>query len=279
MKASLVAAIGNAPVGVEPPSERAPSGESSFAARYQAAVAEGPADVSAAPCSVRVESGDTLWALVRRQLESGGNRASDGDVLAGVRSVAARNRIDDPNVIVPGQTIDLAAVADVDPGGDSPRLPALDDVPGPAPESASAPVPETLDLGGLVAGGGDRVTSRFGLRRDPLCGERRFHSGIDIAAPQGAGVRAAAGGTVTFAGQQAGYGRTVVIDHGDGRSTVYAHLSAILVRPGDRVDASTEVARVGRTGRATGPHLHFELRQDGVAVDPALASLAIDDRA
>jgi peptidoglycan hydrolase-like protein with peptidoglycan-binding domain len=96
----------------------------------------------------------------------------------------------------------------------------------------------------------------------------RFHAGIDIAAPTGAGVVAAAPGTVVYAGWLAGgWGRLVTIAHGDAR-TMYAHLSKIEVHVGEEVQAGWEIGRVGATGDATGPHLHFELRVRGAAVDP-----------
>ncbi|MDQ7857980.1 MAG: peptidoglycan DD-metalloendopeptidase family protein [Armatimonadota bacterium] len=112
------------------------------------------------------------------------------------------------------------------------------------------------------------LTSRFGYRLHPLFGRRHFHAGIDIAAPRGAPVRAAAAGTVIFAGWYGGYGKLVVLDHGEGTSTLYGHLSAILVAAGARVARDQVVGRVGSTGYATGPHLHFEVRHDGRPVDP-----------
>lgn len=112
------------------------------------------------------------------------------------------------------------------------------------------------------------LTSRFGYRLHPLFGRRHFHAGIDIAAPRGAPVRAAAAGTVIFAGWYGGYGKLVILDHGEGASTLYGHLSAILVAPGARVARDQVIGRVGSTGYATGPHLHFEVRQGGRPIDP-----------
>jgi lipoprotein NlpD len=99
------------------------------------------------------------------------------------------------------------------------------------------------------------LTSRFGLR-----GGRR-HDGIDLGAPEGTSVRAAAAGQVLYAGEQAGYGLIVIIRHADGFISVYAHNSEYLVREGQQVKQGEPIAKVGRTGRATGPHLHFEIRQ------------------
>ena len=95
-----------------------------------------------------------------------------------------------------------------------------------------------------------------------------MHTGLDYPAPRGTPVVAARTGVVTVARWLAGYGNTVAIRHKLGASTLYAHLSAILVRPGERVAAGQPVGRVGATGSATGPHLHFELRVRGAAIDP-----------
>jgi murein DD-endopeptidase MepM/ murein hydrolase activator NlpD len=116
-----------------------------------------------------------------------------------------------------------------------------------------------------------RVTSRFGPRADPFTGAPALHRGLDVAAPAGTPIRAAAGGTVLSAGPRGGYGEAVEIDHGDGTSALYAHASALLVRPGERVEPGQEIARVGSSGRATGAHLHFEVRQGERAVDPLRA--------
>ncbi|HEX9289867.1 MAG TPA: LysM peptidoglycan-binding domain-containing M23 family metallopeptidase [Anaeromyxobacteraceae bacterium] len=97
--------------------------------------------------------------------------------------------------------------------------------------------------------------SRYGVRQ----GQR--HDGIDIAAPEGTVVGAAGGGVVIYAGEQSGYGSIVILRHDTGLLTLYAHASAILVRQGDRVAAGQPIAKVGRSGRTTGPHLHFEVRE------------------
>jgi len=114
-----------------------------------------------------------------------------------------------------------------------------------------------------------RISSGFGMRRDPINGARRQHQGVDIAAPRGTPIRAAADGVVVFSGRQRGYGRTVVIEHADGTRTRYAHAERLLVKAGDTVSGQQEIAAVGNTGRATGPHLHFEVERDGKRIDPA----------
>jgi murein DD-endopeptidase MepM/ murein hydrolase activator NlpD len=113
-----------------------------------------------------------------------------------------------------------------------------------------------------------RITSRFGMRRDPRYNREEFHYGIDIKAHAGERVFAAAGGTVTFAGIQRGFGKLVIIDHGGRVSTVYGHLSSVAVREGDSVRGGAPIGTVGRTGNATGVHLHFEIRKAGTALDP-----------
>jgi murein DD-endopeptidase MepM/ murein hydrolase activator NlpD len=113
-----------------------------------------------------------------------------------------------------------------------------------------------------------RVTSSFGERLDPFNGEGAFHSGIDICAPYGTPVRAAADGDVTGASLGAGYGRGIVLDHGHDVVTVYGHLSAIAVLPGQHVMRGQVIGYVGESGRATGPHLHYEVRVHNVPVNP-----------
>jgi len=114
-----------------------------------------------------------------------------------------------------------------------------------------------------------RVSSIFGNRKDPFTGRLAFHPGIDFAAPWGTTVLSAGAGTVSFVGQINGYGNAVEITHPSGVVTRYGHLSSFLVKEGDPVETGTPIARVGSTGRSTGPHLHFEVRTDDTAVDPA----------
>jgi murein DD-endopeptidase MepM/ murein hydrolase activator NlpD len=113
-----------------------------------------------------------------------------------------------------------------------------------------------------------RVTSGFAMRMHPLLRTWRQHRGVDYAAPVGTPVRSVGDGVVSFAGWQNGYGQTVQIDHGNGRDTLYAHLSRIVVKKGERVDQGQHVGNVGMTGWTTGPHLHFEFRVGGVHKDP-----------
>lgn len=112
------------------------------------------------------------------------------------------------------------------------------------------------------------VTSGYGWRTHPIFGERRFHAGIDIGAPSGTPIGAAASGQVISAGAKTGYGNTVIIYHGGGISTLYAHMSSIGAGNGAQVTRGQTIGRVGCTGYCTGPHLHFEVRVNGEPTDP-----------
>ncbi len=113
-----------------------------------------------------------------------------------------------------------------------------------------------------------RVSSGFSMRFHPILKQWRRHLGTDFAAPHGTPARAVGDGVVEFAGRQGGYGNVVIMRHSGNVQTVYAHLSKILVRPGQQLDQAQTVGLVGSTGWATGPHLHFEMRVNGVQKDP-----------
>lgn len=115
---------------------------------------------------------------------------------------------------------------------------------------------------------GRAVTSGFGKRRDPIIGRTAFHAGIDFRTPTGTPVRAPAHGTVVKAGRQGGYGKMVEIKHANGLTTRFAHLSRISVKRGAIVERGQTIGRSGNTGRSTGPHLHYEIRSNGKAVNP-----------
>jgi len=154
-------------------------------------------------------------------------------------TLAEANNLLDYNTIKIGQVLKIPAEAafDLDPTKDLP------------PIRYSWP----------VAG---RITSHYGGRHD------EFHHGLDIAAPLGSPIRAVANGQITFAGWRPIYGQTVIINHDDGRKTLYGHASRILVRKGQQVAAGKVIAEIGSTGRSTGPHLHFEIYEQGRTVDP-----------
>lgn len=115
---------------------------------------------------------------------------------------------------------------------------------------------------------GREITSRFGNRRDPFLGRLAFHGGIDFRTPTGTPIYSTGSGTVVHAGRNGGYGKMVEIDHGNGLTTRYAHLSAVEVREGDHVGIGARIGKSGSTGRSTGPHLHYEVRRNGNAIDP-----------
>ena len=126
-----------------------------------------------------------------------------------------------------------------------------------------------------------RVTSGFAMRFHPILQNWRAHNGVDYSAPTGTAVRAVGDGVVELSGRQNGYGNVVQLQHSNGKSTVYAHLSRIDVRPGQRVEQGQRIGAVGATGWATGPHLHFEFRVNGQFQDPLTVArssetLAID---
>jgi len=113
-----------------------------------------------------------------------------------------------------------------------------------------------------------RVTDGFGERLDPFSGEGAFHTGVDVSADYGAPVHVTADGTVLNAGQHSGYGRVVVVDHGFGLTTWYAHLSSYAVIPGTRVRRGEVIGYAGISGRSTGPHVHYEVRVNNAPVNP-----------
>ncbi|MCV6602121.1 MAG: M23 family metallopeptidase [Cohaesibacter sp.] len=114
-----------------------------------------------------------------------------------------------------------------------------------------------------------RLTSRFGPRRDPFLGRMAMHSGLDIAQAHGTPIRASGAGKVTHAGRRSGYGLMVEIDHGNGVTSRYAHMSKVIARKGQWIKKGATVGKVGSSGRSTGPHLHFETRIRGKAVNPS----------
>jgi len=128
-------------------------------------------------------------------------------------------------------------------------------------EALIASIPASLPANG-------RVTSGVGMRLSPWTGKAEFHSGIDIPNPMGTPVYAPADGAVEFVGESNGNGRTVVLNHGQGITTLYAHLSKANVKEGDRVRKGQQIANVGNTGSSTSPHLHYEVRVNGVPIDP-----------
>ena len=112
------------------------------------------------------------------------------------------------------------------------------------------------------------VKSPQGFRIHPITGEYKYHSGVDLAADYGDPIYAAAAGTVTYAGWMQGYGNTVIINHGGGISTLYGHCQSVNVSVGESVSQGDVIAYCGSTGNSTGPHCHFEVRENGEPVNP-----------
>lgn len=119
-----------------------------------------------------------------------------------------------------------------------------------------------------VLNGAARISSNYGMRKDPFTGRMAFHDGIDLAAKRGTEITALRDGEVVYSGWKGGYGNTVVVRHADGLESVYGHTSRNLVAVGDTVKGGTVIAEVGSTGRSTGPHLHLEMRRHGKPVNP-----------
>lgn len=254
-----------------------------------------------------VRRGDTLSHVVARQLRASGQPVTNGAIYRGVARVAEANGIDNPDLIFVGQAINLGALAaprhpaDVQvrvsrsvPPLEQPRLtPTLAPAPAAAPTptlkrteapsqpNLNPPITPTSEPRASLAtrpavespwrsllGSGARLTSEFGIRRDPISGHIRYHNGIDLAAVRGTPITPLAAGRVVYSGRQQGFGNVVVVRHSDGVETLYGHNAANLVSTGERVSGDTVIASVGTTGRSTGPHLHFEVRRHGRTVDP-----------
>ena len=217
-----------------------------------ASLKRAPGDAPASP-AMRVRPGECLSTICADQLRDQGAAVTQRSIHAAVQLVATANHIPDPNRIYPGQRLVLSML------GGSTTLPAR---PNPSPGKQS-PKPWQSLVDGAVA-----LSSPFGLRSDPFTGRVQQHNGIDVAAPFGAKVSAFAPGTVSFSGWKPGYGNLVIIRHEGGLESLYAHLSRSLVEVGQAVASHLPIACVGSSGRSTGPHLYFEVRSHGKAIDP-----------
>jgi murein DD-endopeptidase MepM/ murein hydrolase activator NlpD len=170
--------------------------------------------------------------------------------------------------------------SDMEEGVGGPLLPAMDELAGsPMLNDANAVMSalmrykaarDSLDATPvhMPISGNFRQSSNFGNRKDPFTGGRAFHSGMDFAAPTGTIVTSAAAGVVSYVGQRSGYGMVVEVTHETGLVTRYAHLSGYLSKVGQTVSIGTPIAKVGSTGRSTGPHLHFEIRKADQPINP-----------
>ena len=218
----------------------------------------GPASATAADPALQRAARDMEAILLRQLLRSSGAYDGGEGPGASVRADMFASALADAVVQAGGlglaDSLERSLSGAAPPAAAPTRAPAANGRP---PASPASVLP--------VAG---RVTSPFGLRSDPLTGELREHDGVDLGAPAGAAIRVTADGIVRSAGPRGGYGYAVEVDHGNGLTTLYGHASELLVSAGDVVHAGQEIARVGSTGRSTGPHLHFEVRVGGRPVDP-----------
>ncbi len=181
-----------------------------------------------------VKKGDTLTKIVEKEAHSHGMILTKSELISIVKKIANDNNITDPDLIYPGQKIFLN----------------LSNI------SRSFKFP----VNGII-------TSKFGMRVDPITKKIRFHEGVDIAAPIGTPVKSVMNGEVIYSGWMRGYGNIVIIKNGN-LETKYAHNSELLVKKGDVVRKGRIIAKVGSTGRSTGAHLHFEVVINNKHIDP-----------
>lgn len=182
---------------------------------------------------------ELLGVGIRPNLPEAASAAVGGPYLPAEEGPDALSMVDDANLVVEALARFKAARAAAD----------------------LAPIHRPLEVA-------TRVSSGFGNRKDPFTKGKAYHAGIDFPAPKGTTVFSAGYGKVTFVGQKSGYGNLVEISHGAGLVTRYAHLSGFIAKEGQTVQAGSPIAKVGSTGRSTGPHLHFEVRRKDKAVDP-----------
>lgn len=213
-----------------------------------------------------VRQGDTLSQIVEGVLRQAGIRVSPPAIYRAVEEVARVNRITNPDRIRPGQAIDLSALTPS--ANPNERDVGLSDD-GAAAEAGVSAGSIVHGLKAFMQSLAGRVTSSFGHRADPMTGSRAFHAGVDIKLPTGSFIYPALPGRVIFSGQTLGYGNLVILAHAGGFTTSYGHNSSNLIPAGVVVEKEVPIAIVGATGRATGPHLHFEVRREGQPINPA----------
>lgn len=224
------------PTKAAAPGRPTPSARAAAPARPTAsarAVRESPA----ASATYRVRGGDTLFAIARRYGTT-------------VRAIAEANHLASTHRLKVGQRLTVPLASG---GGTAPARELT---------TTQSTLTTTATARGFIWPARGLLTSRYGWRY------RRHHDGIDLAAPHGSPIYAARAGRVAFAGWYYGYGRAVIIDHGEGLTTLYGHASSLLVRTGEMVRRGQVIGRIGCTGSCTGPHLHFEVRIGGRAVNP-----------
>lgn len=239
-----------------------------------------------------VAQGDSLWSIANSQnleVDSlyGCNDLKNPDLLKPGKTLRIPNQDGIFYLVKKGDTLDAIAkkygipVARIKKGNEEG---ALTDLPagkeiflpgGRPPTPKSAGRGKTGGGKAVSKGGGGyrwplvgKINSPFGWRRHPITRRRDFHTGIDIKSPRGRAIKVAKAGRVEYAGWMGGYGKVVVIRHNDGLSTLYAHCSTLSVKNGQSVNQGQVIAQVGTTGRTTGPHLHFEVRQGKSPTNP-----------
>lgn len=236
--------------------------------RFQQALAEAtqqqdrtpPAPEPAAPPNPNytIQQGDTLSEIVAAEFKKSGLTHSRHDLYTMVSQVAEQNRLSNPDRIFPGQEFDLSSIHQSMPET------VARSVFEPTIPYESAIVPE----GRFQSPVNGRITSAFGNRHHPVLGKMLHHDGIDISRPTGTPVRPISSGIVTFSGTNGGYGQMVEIDHGNGLTSRYAHLSTLAVRQGEQILPEQILGQVGETGMTTGPHLHLEIRRRNSPINP-----------
>mgnify|MGYP001182358545 FL=1 len=207
-----------------------------------------------------IARGDTLSHIVAGTLKQQGIAYTTGELYRLVNVVAQYNDILNPNRIYTGHQLDLTPLYSED------FLAKKDDVVSKEPDQQAMAVPAMNDQTQAPVQG--LVTSNFGNRVHPILGYEWFHRGIDIGVEAGTPIRSIQPGRVTFSGVKDGYGQVVQIDHGGGMQSLYAHLSERFVETGDKVGFEDSIGLSGNSGRSTGPHLHFEIWQNGEVVNP-----------
>lgn len=218
---------------------------------------------AAATPEYTIRQGDTLSEVVAAALRKQGERVSRGELYKAVKRVAAANGLANPDHIFPGQKIRLLGL---NKAGS-----AIESLPAQTPDFAGgSPAASPIENRVLQPPAHGRLSSRFGMRTHPVFGKEQHHDGIDISLPSGTPIQPIEGGTVTFAGENGGYGLLVEIDHGNGLTSRYAHLAELLVGVGEEIKPGRALGLAGQSGLATGPHLHLEIRRDHKPVNPLL---------
>jgi murein DD-endopeptidase MepM/ murein hydrolase activator NlpD len=201
---------------------------------------------------------------------------TDKDVVENVDELERQLVMDyiaDPDRVVADQPVNQAMVAPA-----AKKLAVEEELTNPMSLDASNAVSQVLGMGGPLEPSPDMATinwplpgpisSNFGWRKDPFTGKKAWHSGVDISGNTGDSVAAAWDGKVIYSGEKKGYGKLVVLEHPNGWRSYYGHNSNLNVEVGENIAAGRKIAEVGSTGRSTGPHLHFEVRQGELAWNP-----------